>query len=403
MTTARGRRPSRPAAPPLPRPVRLLLVNQFAVNTGFYLLIPFLAAHLGGLGMSATVIGVVLGVRTLSQQGLFLLGGTVSDRLGPRTAILAGCALRAVGFGLFALGDSLTVVLVASALSGLAGALFNPAVRAYVAVEAGDARTEAFARFNAWGQAGALAGPVLGGVLLLWDFRVAAVVAAGIFAALTAAQAFALPARPAARSGGSVLGDWRECLADRRFLAFTCALSGLFALQNQLYLLLPVQAQRATGSAVSVTALFVVSTLTTLLLQVRVTRRLARRPRGAVIAAGLAVAGAGFAAPALWSGIVPVLVTTALLALGVVVAQPFVYDLIPEFGSPTLSGTYFGVFYLASGVAAALGNALVGWVSGFGDGPASLLCVAIGLGSAAAVARLHRRGTLSPRTTEADR
>ena len=115
-------------------PVRLLLVNQFAVNTGFYLLIPYLATHLGNLGMSAAVIGIVLGVRTLSQQGLFLLGGTASDRLGPRTAILAGCALRAVGFGLFAIGESLAVVLAASVLSGLAGALFNPAVRAYIAL-----------------------------------------------------------------------------------------------------------------------------------------------------------------------------------------------------------------------------------------------------------------------------
>ncbi|QFZ19509.1 MFS transporter [Saccharothrix syringae] len=377
-----------------PPPVRLLLVNQFAVNTGFYLLVPYLAAHLGGLGMSAAVVGVVLGVRTLSQQGLFPLGGTMADRLGPRTAILAGCGLRAVGFGLFAVGDSLAVVLAASALSGLAGALFNPAVRAYVALEAGAARTAAFALFNAYGQAGALVGPVLGGVLLLWDFRVSAVVAAGIFAALTAVQAAVLPARPAERRGGSVLGDWRECLSDRRFLAFTGVLSGLFVLQNQLYLLLPVQAQRATGWAGVVAALFLMSTAVTLLAQVPVARRLARRPRGPVIAAGLAVAGAGFVAPALWSGLVPVLVAAVGLALGVVIAQPFVNDLVPSFGPDALAGTYFGVFYLGSGIAAALGNAAVGWVLGSGDRPAALLCAAVGFACAGGVLRLHRRRVL---------
>ena len=381
-------------------PVRLLLVNQFAVNTGFYLLIPYLAVHLGDLGMSAAVIGVVLGARTLSQQGLFLVGGTASDRLGPRTAILAGCALRTVGFGLFAIGESLTVVLAASVLSGLAGALFNPAVRAYIAVEAGEARTEAFAHFNVYAQAGALCGPVLGSVLLLWDFRVSAVVAAGIFAVLTIAQAVVLPARAATRKGGSILGDWRECLTKRRFVAFTCVLSGMFVLQNQLYLLLPIQAQRATGWAGVVAALFVVSTVVTLLFQVRITRLVSARARGPVIAVGLAVMGAGFAAPALWSGLVPVLVATLALAVGMMIAHPLVYDLIPSFGPDSLAGTHFGVFYLGSGLAAALGNTAIGWVSGFGDRLAFLVCVAIGLVSAAGVTLLHRRGALTPRQPE---
>ncbi|MDQ0598189.1 MFS family permease [Streptomyces canus] len=104
----------------LPFAVRLLLVNQLGVNTGFYLLVPYLATHLGeNPGMSAAVVGVVLGVRNLSRQGLFLIGGSASDRLGARGMIIAGCALRTVGFALFALGDGLAVLLAASVLSGV--------------------------------------------------------------------------------------------------------------------------------------------------------------------------------------------------------------------------------------------------------------------------------------------
>ena len=91
---------------------------------------------------------------------------------------------------------------------------------------------------------------------------------------------------------------------------------------------------------------------------------------------------------------------TLALALGVVVAQPFVNDLIPSFGPESLTGTYFGLFSLASGVAAALGNALIGWVNGFGTWPAPLLCVAIGLVGAGGVTRLHRRGALDVRSHE---
>ncbi|MEQ4718616.1 MFS transporter [Nonomuraea sp. B19D2] len=372
--------------------VRLLLVNQFGVNTGFYLLIPYLAGHLtGDLGLSAAVTGVVLGVRNLSQQGLFLIGGSASDRLGARRVIIAGCALRTVGFGLFAFGATVPLLLAAAVLSGLAGALFNPAVRAYIAVAAPD-KARAFALFNVFAQAGALCGPVVGGVLLLVDFRAAALTAAAIFAVLTVAQAFVLPARDVPASGGSVLGDWRRCLTDRRFLAFTLALSGMFALQNQLYLVLPLAAEQATGTAGSVALLFLVSTVASLLFQVRITKWLeSATSRGRAMALGLAVMGAGFFAPALLPGIVPVLVAVLALAFGVMMAQPFVYERIGQFGGESLTGTYFGMFYLVSGVVAAASTALVGWVGA--AGPA--VCAAMGLTCSAAVL-IHERRTAVP-------
>lgn len=401
-----------------PPAVQVLLVNQLGVNTGFYLLIPYLAGYLGhDLGMSAVLVGVVLGVRNLSQQGLFLLGGSAADRLGARGVIVAGCALRAVGFGLFAFGTSLSVLLLASVLSGLAGALFNPAVRAYLTQEANDRRAEAFSLFNIFASTGALLGPLLGSALLAVGFRLSAVVAAVVFALLTVAQVAVLPIRRVEQPKTSVLTDWRGVLTNRRFLAFTGALTGMFALQNQLYLVLPMQAERLTGWSGAVAVIFLVSTAATLALQVRITELVQRRwRRGASIAVGLGLMGAGFAATAVAAAVVPatpaagtgeisariapVLVTALLLAFGVMLAQPFVYELIPSFGRPELSGTYFGVFYLVSGVTAAAGNALIGWLTDLSGDEwpwlPSTLCVLIGLCSALAVLALDRRGGLGP-------
>ncbi|WP_055540252.1 MFS transporter, partial [Streptomyces neyagawaensis] len=290
-----------------PFAVRLLLVNQLGVNIGFYLLIPYLATHLTeNLGMSAALVGVVLGVRNLSQQGLFIIGGSASDRLGARGVIIAGCALRTVGFGLFALGDGLAVLLAASVLSGLAGALFNPAVRAYLAQEAGERRAEAFALFNVFATTGALIGPLLGSALLLVDFRTSALTAAGIFAVLTVAQALVLPARRVEASGGGVLGDWREVLGNRAFLAFALAMVGMFTLENQLYLLLPAGAREATGWDGAAGLVFLVGTLANLALQLRITTALkSRGNRGRWIATGLAVMGLAFVSPALGAGVGP--------------------------------------------------------------------------------------------------
>ncbi|GAA2298201.1 MFS transporter [Streptomyces kunmingensis] len=393
-----------------PLAVRLLLVNQLGVNTGFYLLIPYLATHLGeNLGMSAAVVGIVLGVRNLSQQGLFLIGGSAADRLGARGVIIVGCALRTVGFALFALGDALPVLLAASVLSGLAGALFNPAVRAYLAQEAGECRAEAFALFNVFATVGALAGPLLGSALLLVDFRASALTAAAIFAVLTVAQALVLPARPVEPSGGGVLADWREVLGNRVFLAFALAMVGMFTLENQLYLLLPDGARAATGWDGAAGMVFLVGTVANLTLQMRVTRRLksvGNKVRW--ISVGLGVMAASFVPPLTVAGsgagaaaTVAVLAGALLLYVGIMIAQPFVMELIPGFGRPGLTGTYFGIFYAVSGIAAALGNAVVGWTMDAGAGGADWLpwacCLCFGLASAAGVTWLRRLGALPGR------
>lgn len=402
----------------LPPAVRLLLVNQLGVNTGFYLLIPYLAVHLSDdLGMSAAVVGTVLGVRNLSQQGLFVIGGSASDRLGARRVIIAGCALRTAGFALFALGDGIVVLLAASVLSGLAGALFNPAVRAHLVQEAGERRAEAFALFNVFATTGALIGPVLGSALLLVDFRAAALTAAGIFAALTVAQALVLPAGRVAPTTNGVLADWREVVRNRPFMAFACAMVAMVALESQLYLLLPDGARRATGWDGAAGLVFLVSTLAGLAFQLRITRALKRRGGGAKwIGAGLALMAGAFVPPMLVASrepadgdvgqavlcAVPVLTGALLLQTGLMVAQPFVMELIPGFGRAGLTGTYFGAFYALSGIAAALGNAGVGWAmdTGRSDGAGWLpwaCCLALGLVSATGIARLHRRGSLPAR------
>ncbi|MFC8348468.1 MFS transporter [Streptomyces sp. NPDC057280] len=392
-----------------PLAVQLLLVNQLGVNTGFYLLIPYLATHLtDNLGMSAAVVGIVLGVRNLSQQGLFIIGGSASDRLGARGVIIAGCALRTAGFALFALGDDLAVLLAASVLSGLAGALFNPAVRTYIAQEADERKAEAFALFNVFATTGALIGPLLGSALLLVDFRTSALTAAGIFAVLTVAQALVLPARKAEPGEGTLLADWREVLGNRAFLAFALAMVGMFTLENQLYLLLPDGARQATGWDGAAGLVFLVGTLTNLALQLRITRALKERGnRARWIATGLGLMAVAFLPPALVVGssghpvlrALPVLAGALLLYLGVMVAQPFVMELIPGFGRSELTGTYFGIFYVVSGIAAAVGNTVVGWAMDAGErGGADWLpwacCALFGLASALGVAWLHRAGSL---------
>ncbi|MEV0687938.1 MFS transporter [Nocardia sp. NPDC050378] len=402
----------------LPTGVRLLLVNHLVGHIGFYLLIPFLADYLlHDLALSAAVVGVVLGVRNLSQQGLFLVGGSAADRLGARGVIMVGLAVRALGFALFALGGSLPIVLAAAILTGFAGALFNPAVRAYIATDSGARSAEAFALFNVFGNAGSAIGPVLGTVLIAAGFRISALVAAAIFVVLAVVQWVLLPARPVPAHEAGVGADFTTVFTDRRFWAFTLALMPMFALQSQIYFLFTLQAQDSAEPrhrAGAVAALFVVETIAVVALQVRVTKVLIRRPqRGPAMAAGMAIMGASFLiAPAvggvvtdLGSGlagtvlrVTPVVAGAVVLAVGVTAVQPFVNESIGRFAGNRLTGTYFGAFYLASGlftvVATSLSGAVLDRAGGSLTWPPALLCAGTGAISALAVLGLHRRAVL---------
>ncbi|MFD8033442.1 MFS transporter [Streptomyces sp. NPDC059717] len=399
------------------RPARLLMVNQFAINLGFYMLMPYLADHLAhGLGLAAWTVGLVLGVRNLSHQGMFLIGGTLADRYGCKPMILTGCTLRTVAFGLLAVADTLPALIAASALTGLAGALFNPAVRAYLAADAGEERrVEAFAAFNVFYQAGILIGPLAGLALLTWDFGAVCTASALIFGVLAVLQARALPARaPADRSAEpawrAVAADWRTVAANGPFLLFTAAMTGSYVLAFQVYLALPLRARDLFGEQTGLVtgAVFAVSALAALSGQLKLTAWAKRSLSGPqAIAYGLVVMGTAFlpllpgvpeGAIGVASGVFALLLCASLLAWGGALLYPFEMDTLVRLSEDRLIATYYGAYSTVSGIAVSLGNLAVGALfdTGIQWLPWAAL-VATGFTSAGLVRRLHHAGHLAPK------
>ncbi|MEV6334075.1 MFS transporter [Nocardia vinacea] len=355
------------------------MVNQFGINLGFYMLMPYLAGYLAGpLGLAAWAVGLVLGVRNFSQQGMFLIGGTMADRLGYKPLIVAGCLLRTGGFALLMLATSLPGLLIASAATGFAGALFNPAVRAYLAADTGERRVEAFAVFNIFYQAGILAGPLVGLALMTVDFQVTAGAAAAVFAALTAAQLFALPSRriESVIEKTSVLDDWRRVVANRRFVCFALAMIGSYVLSFQVYLALPLQAEFVAGarSQTLVSALFVVSGVVAVAGQLRITGWFkARWGTGRSLVIGLGVLAAAFlplvAIPdphrfGTAAAAAALLVSAVLLSVGTAAVFPFEMDTVVSLAGGKLVATHYGFYNTVVGVGILAGNLATGAVVG---------------------------------------
>ncbi len=403
--------------------VKVLVINQGSFNLGFYMLLPYLAGYLtGDLGFAAWAVGLVLGVRSFSQQGMFVVGGTLADRLGYKPVIIAGCVIRLVGFGSFAVFGTLWGIVAAAVLSGFGAALFSPAVDAYLAHESEEERAEAFSLFNVFGESGALLGPLIGVALLGVDFRLICIVASVLFLALAVIQVYYLPARDGveAASGTHFLSDWKEALSDRAFVLFALAMTGYFVLFNQLYLALPFEVERLTGSQTGVGVMFALSSFVWVAAQMRTTELLkgSFRPPTS-ITLGLTLMGAAFLPPlvagpllpvegggALASAVnlSPVIVSALILTVGMMVAKPFAMDLIPLLSDNRRLGTHYGLYYVFGGIVAAGGNAVAG---GFFDLARAtgltalpwLALLAVGMTCAAGILALDRRGKLGAHET----
>lgn len=365
------------ARTPLSPLLRLLILTQLAFNIGFFAVLPFLAEHLADvIGMAGWLVGLVLGLRTFSQQGLFVVGGALADRYGVRPVVLAGCALRIAGFGWLGYAGDTWSVVGAVLLIGFAAALFSPAVESEVARQAVEweasgrgSRTRVLALFTVSGQVGAFVGPLIGALLLAVDFRVACLAGAGVFVLVLAGHAWLLPQHIPGRTCIKEKGGVRALARNRPFLALCCAYGAYLLAYNQLYLVAPEEVERAAGSQAPLAWLFALSSLLVVTAQLPVTRWAGERldPRRAMTA-GLSLIAVGFALVAIarpaeltgTAGVLPATGFVVLLTLGQMLIAPVARAWIPDLAEPGRLGLYTGALSSVSGLIVLVGSAATG-------------------------------------------
>lgn len=401
--------------------VQLLLANEFSISLGFFMLYPYLAGYLSGaLGFPAWTIGLVLGIRVLCQQGLTIVGGTLADRIGYKPVLIAGLMSRTVGFLLFGFVTTFPGVLTAAIITGLAGAMFSPASRAYLAAESKGRRAEVYSLANVFGQTGTLLGPVVGVVLLGFSFQSVSIVASIVFLVLSLLQLRYLPEKvtPPEATPRSVWSEWGEVIANRPFILVSIALLSYFTLYNQLYIGIPLEVKRLTGSDGSVSTVFLMTSILTITMQPTLTTQYLRRVGSVVpIAIGMSLMALAFipllaATPllplsvevanpvvTLLINLSPVLLCVLLLTFGIMSTQPFTQALIPRLSKDRLIATYFGFYWMWSGIGATIGNTATGFAFDLQDqlglpGLPWMFMIAFGGISAVSMVLLTRSGQL---------
>lgn len=111
--------------------IGLALVTRCLTDTGFQIFYPFLPMLAGGLGLSTTRMGQLLGLRNLTGL-LSPIFGALADRQGFRKWLRVELLVLAAGFLLLALGPSLPVKVFGFVISGVAALAFVPTLQGYL-------------------------------------------------------------------------------------------------------------------------------------------------------------------------------------------------------------------------------------------------------------------------------
>lgn len=344
------------------RGVWVLLADQVLMNTGFFMLFPLLTVHLTrDLGFDATGVGLILAARNLLQQGSAPLGGSLSDRVGYKPVIVAGFAVRSVGFLLFALSHDVWGVVAGSLVTALGGALFDPPSRAslaYLTPERDRANTYAAMGSASW--MGQVLGPLIGAVLLPFSFDLVSIASAAAFMVAAVQALVLLPNGMRGELGG--MGMFRSigiALRDREFMWFTALLLGFYFLSTQPTITVPLLAASLVGPA-AIGPIFAIQAGLAMTLQLPLVRWASARVGPLVqVSIALLLMGGGFVGYALARDFIGLALSTVLVAIGMLLITPVQSTVTARLGGGR-GGAYFGVGSLALAFGGALGNSTGG-------------------------------------------
>ncbi|MFI9066114.1 MFS transporter [Streptomyces sp. NPDC053429] len=376
----------------VPRVVWLLAAGVF-VNAVVSFTFVFVFLYLSGpRGLGAAQAGVAVGIGGVGMVAGNFTGGWYGDRFGHRRVLLAAACLGGLTLTAFPL-LSTPLLYAALPVAQYASGVIRAANSALVAVTVPEgARRQAFAVVRCVSNGGFTIGPPLGALVASafsydWLF-VADGIGTLLFAVWTARV---VPARgasskaAAAPHGGGGRGIRAELRARPAVVVLLAAILVTDLVYRQQYGTFPVF---LADHGLDVSAFGLVIALNggvILLLELPAALALRNRPPLPVIAAGLLLVGAGYAALLAGAGAASAVTMMVLVSLGEILykttATAYVADQAPEHAAGRFQSLYAGVSVSGVVLGAPLGGAL------YSAAPGLLwpLCAALAAGAGGAV------------------
>ncbi|MEU8165044.1 MFS transporter [Micromonospora sp. NPDC049004] len=353
-------------------PARVLALAQFINSVGdgaFYVCSALFFARIIGLSPTQIGLGLTTGWAVGAAAGVLL--GHLADRRGPRGAAILLAALTGATIGSFLFVRSFPLFVLATCAYACCQGGLSAARQALLAglVESAD-RTRVRATLQSRANAGLAIGAALGGLALFLDTPQAYLTVFGVDAASFLVAALVLRWLPAVPSTSGTGGDARALavLSDRPYAVITLLNAVLLLYMPLLSLVIPLWVtQRTEAPRWIVAAILVLNTLSVVLFQVRIARRVTdlRSATRLVRYSGLmmfascgvfALSGLG-AAP--WQAAAVLLLAAGLQVVGEMMQASGSWEISFGLAPAGRQGQYQGFFGAGTAVARVLGPLLL--------------------------------------------
>ncbi|MCW6048639.1 MFS transporter [Lyngbya sp. CCAP 1446/10] len=353
--------------PRLPTQVWILAAGRFLSQSGtgftlFYAPIFFVDR----VGLSATAVGIGLGIGSIA--GIFgrVLGGSFCDSKfwGRRRTLLLATMIAAVASFVLAATNDFAGLVAGNVLMGFGVGLYWPPTETMVAdLTEGDRRQEAFALTRLADNLGLQVGIIFGGVLIAvtGNYRSLFIIDGISFIVLFAVVWSAIsetykPSTATDASPKNLKNGWMVALNDRTLLVYASVniLFTLYISQIQttmpLYFskFVPVGTSEMGFSTGTITVLFAFSTFLTVALQMPIVKALRRfsHPKALMISAllwGIGFIAIGLTGMAATGNLFLAVLGLSFLSLATVAYTPFASALVVDLAPDSLRGVYLAL------------------------------------------------------------
>ncbi|MEG3977353.1 MFS transporter [Microcoleus sp. herbarium8] len=353
--------------PRLPTQVWILAAGRFLSQSGtgftlFYAPIFFVDR----VGLSATAVGIGLGIGSIA--GIFgrVLGGSFCDSKfwGRRRTLLLATMIAAVASFVLAATNNFGGLVAGNILMGFGVGLYWPPTETMVAdLTEGDRRQEAFALTRLADNLGLQVGIIFGGVLIAvtGNYRSLFIIDGISFIVLFAVVAIAIsetykPSIATDASPKNLKNGWMVALNDRTLLVYA-SVNILFTLYiSQIQTTMPLYFSKfvqvgtsGTGfSTGTITVLFAFSTFLTVALQLPIVKALRgfSHPKALMISAllwGMGFIAIGLTGMAATGNLFLAVLGLSFLSLATVAYTPFASALVVDLAPESLRGVYLAL------------------------------------------------------------
>ncbi|EJQ38340.1 MULTISPECIES: MDR family MFS transporter [Bacillus cereus group] len=377
----------------IPVPIKVLLTAVLFMNTGSFMIMPFLALYLtNDLHFSSWEVGTILTTILVSQRGLPIFTGFIGDRVSHTVNVIVGVMVRALGFGAFVFANSFWSVTIAAFLIGFGGALFDPSVTAFFTSQKETVRKKIFTYFNQMLNAGVIIGPLVGALLVKFN-PVYPFTIAGIAMLVLSFILFIYRSKypRTIKDNQKVLSSLKTVVSNKLFVGFICIMPLFWIMFAQLNISFPIKAYDLSGDKQLVSSIFIINGVSGLLLMFFLRKLFINQDPMILVKLGVLIMGVAIGMIPLVPSIYWMLFCVFLYTLGETLTLPGAEMTVAQFSANKPAGLFFGMFQACWALGGSLGNYLGAWLNKFNHVSWSwLIYLAIGVLASILFNMIHR-------------